>query len=155
MSDEIAIRRMTPSDAGGLIAAFDAMLPDDWRDGPLPGEARMAEVLEDERVIIMAAFDGKTPAGYASGVILPALHRDGSVVMLDDLLVAERFRNQGLGRRLVDAFKTEATRAASPPVSMWSGTGVDNTACRKAFDAAGGKPVNETYVEYEWRRLDG
>ena len=154
MVTAIALRRMTPADAGDLIPAFDAMLPDDWRDGPLPNVARMAEVLADKRLIVIAAFSGKTPAGYVSGFVMPALNRDGSVAMLDDLLVAESFRGQGLGRRLVEAFKSVAKDIAAPPVSMWSGTGVDNIACRKAFDAAGGKPVDEAYVEYEWARLE-
>lgn len=153
MVKNISIRRMAPDDAGDLIAAFDAMLPDTWRDGPLPNAARMAEVLADGRLIVIAAFERKTPAGYVSGFVMPALNRDGSVAMLDDLLVAEGFRSKGLGRRLVDAFKTTAKEVAPPPVSMWSGTGVDNVACRKAFEAAGGKPVDETFVEYGWARL--
>lgn len=148
------IRRMTPDDADDLIAAFDAMLPDDWRDGPLPDAARMTEVLSDERIIVIAAFDKKTPAGYVSGSVLPALNRDGSVVMLDDLLVAEGFRNQGLGRRLVEAFKHAAKGAATAPISMWSGTGVDNTACQKAFVGAGGEPDDEIYREFGWARLE-
>lgn len=151
---EPTTRRMTPDDAGDLIAAFDAMLPDDWRDGPLPDATRMTEVLSDERVIVIAAFDKETPAGYVSGFILPALNRNGSVVMLDDLFVAKGLRNQGLGRRLVEAFKHAAKVTASPPFSMWSGTGVDNVACQKAFAAAGGKPVGEIYREFGWTRLE-
>lgn len=154
MVKNMSIRRMTPDEAGDLIAAFDTILPDDWRDGPLPDEARMAEVLSDERLIVIAAFDGKTPAGYVSGFVMPALNRNGSAAMLDDLLVAEGFRSKGLGRRLVESFKSAVKEVAAPPVSMWSGTGVDNFACRKAFEAAGGKPVDETYVEYEWARLE-
>ncbi|MEO1243081.1 MAG: GNAT family N-acetyltransferase [Pseudomonadota bacterium] len=149
-----ALRRMTPDDAGDLIAAFDAMLPDDWRDGPLPDAARMTEVLSDECVIVITAFDKKAPAGYVSGFILPALNRNGSVVMLDDLLVAEGYRNQGLGRRLVEAFKDAAKGVATAPIAMWSGTGVDNIACQKAFIGAGGKAVDEAYTEFEWKRLD-
>lgn len=154
MVKDIALRCMTPGDAGDLIAVFDAILPDDWRDGPLPDAARMADALADKRLIVIAAFDGETPAGYVSGFFMPALNRDGSVAMLDDLLVADGFRNEGVGRRLVEAFKGAVKEIAAAPISMWSGTGVDNIACRKAFQAADGKPVDETYVEYEWTRLE-
>lgn len=151
---DISIRRMTPDDAGDLIAAFDAMLPADWRDGPLPDASRMAEVLANEHLVVIAAFAEAAPAGYVSGFVLPALNNNGSVVMLDDLLVAESFRSQGLGRRLVEAFKVAAKKMAMPPVVMWSGTGVDNIACQKAFEATGAERVDEIYAEYEWEQLD-
>lgn len=150
---EFEIRRLTPDDADAANAALDALLPADWREGALPSPERMREVLADTRVILIVAHAGGGAAGYVSGHVLPALHRDGSVVMLDDLFVAEPFRRRGLGRRLVDAFKKTVHEIAPRPLSMWSGTGVGNIACRRAFEAAGGEAEEDVYKEFAWVRI--
>lgn len=149
----IEIRRLKSSDAEAAIAALDALLPTAWRVDALPSTERMRHILSDERIVLMAAYADGAAAGYVSGYVYLAIHRDGVTVMLDDLFVAAAYRGLGLGCKLVDAFRAAACRKRDRPVSMWAGTDVDNAACRSAFAASGGEPSEETYKEYTWRDI--
>lgn len=133
-----------------MRTALDALLPPDWRDGPLPSVERLKAILSDRRIIIIIAEGDNSPVGYVSGQIAPSLCREGDTATLDDLFVSSASRRRGIGKALVRAFRSEALTMASRPLSMWSGTGVDNLACRRVFESEGAKAVGETYVEYVW-----
>ncbi|MFQ5562087.1 MAG: GNAT family N-acetyltransferase [Parvularculaceae bacterium] len=144
------VKRATSGDAAKVRAAFDALLPPDWREGPLIPVKRLETVLSDPRVILILAEVEQSPVGFVSGRLTASLCGRGDTAILDDLFVKADSRGGGIGKALVRAFRAEALKTTSRPMRMWSGTGVDNAACRHVFEAEGANAVDETYVEYVW-----
>ena len=111
----------------------------------------MAATLADRRMILIGAFAEAAPAGYVSGLVMRSFTRAGDTAMLDDLLVAPRFRGRGLVRELMRRFRETAQAEGEPPLAMYSGTDRDNLPCARAFLASGAVPeAPELYVEYQW-----
>ena len=87
-SIQTTIRRLGPGDED-VIRAF------------AEDEAQTA-LLTDDRTIFVAAFDGETPIGFAFGYVLPRRHGRPTVFFVYELEVDERYRRQGIGRRLME-----------------------------------------------------
>jgi ribosomal protein S18 acetylase RimI-like enzyme len=95
-----------------------------------------AELLADDRVRFVAAFDGDDPVGFAFGYELPRRHGRPAMFFVYELGVAEPYRRRGIGRRLMeelldghdDAFVlTEpANDAANALYASLGGTRVDS-----------------------------
>jgi len=64
-------------------------------------EAQTA-LLADDRTVFVAAFDGETPVGFAFGYILPRRHGRPTIFFVYEVDVDERYRRQGIGRRLME-----------------------------------------------------
>ena len=64
-------------------------------------EAQTA-LLADDRTVFVAAFDGETPVGFAFGYVLPRRHGRPTIFFVYELDVDERYRRQGIGRRLME-----------------------------------------------------
>ncbi|MGF1620190.1 MAG: GNAT family N-acetyltransferase [Rhodomicrobiaceae bacterium] len=146
------IRKPGPEQADDAVRLLDALLPDDWREGPMRDAASMAETLRFPGTILIGAWDvDQRPAGYVSGLVMPALTQIGETAMLDDLFVAAPARGKGLGSALVRAFRKAALARRNGPLVMWGATATDNAACDRAFRAAGGSPDDgEIFREYRW-----
>ena len=63
-------------------------------------EAQTA-LLEDDRTVFVAAFDGEAPVGFAFGYVLPRRHGRPTILFVYEVDVDERYRRQGIGRRLM------------------------------------------------------
>ena len=145
------LRPLGPTDAATAIAVLDAILPDDWRDGPLPDPAQMARALgHPGALLLIAETNAGLPVGCVSGTVTPGLLARVDVAFLDDLLVAREHRSRGLGRALVSAFRATAIQIAARPVAMWGATNVGNIGCDRAFRATGGVAEADTFREYNW-----
>ena len=59
-------------------------------------------LLADERTTFVAAFDGDTPIGFAFGYVLPRRHGKPTIFFVYEIDVDERYRRQGIGRRLME-----------------------------------------------------
>ena len=87
-SDETRIRRLGPGDEEVIRALAE--------DEP------QTALLSDDRTIFVAAFDGETPIGFAFGYVLPRRHGRPAMFFVYELEVDERYRRQGIGRRLME-----------------------------------------------------
>jgi ribosomal protein S18 acetylase RimI-like enzyme len=119
------IRRLRPGDDDILRALEPAY------EQPIPAGG---EILADERVHVLAAFEGDEPVGYALLYVLPRI--DGRrMVFLYDVGVAEPFRRRGVGRKLMDAATTVMREAGA--YKMFVLTDDDNEAAMALYASAG------------------
>ncbi|MGN6799622.1 MAG: GNAT family N-acetyltransferase [Gaiellaceae bacterium] len=86
-SGQTTIRRLGPGDEDVIRALAE--------DEP------QTALLADERTIFVAAFDGEDPVGFAFGYLLPRRHGAPTIFFVYELDVDERYRRQGIGRRLM------------------------------------------------------
>lgn len=73
-------------------------------------------------------------------------------MQLYEIAVDERFRERGVGRALVTAFRELAV--AEGHRRMWLFTDEDNVAAKALYEATGGQPSAHDDVGYWWQ-LDG
>lgn len=87
-STQTTIRRLGPGDEDVIRALAE-------------NEPQTA-LLSDDRTVFVAAFDGETPVGFAFGYVLPRRHGRPSIFFVYEIDVDERYRRQGIGRRLME-----------------------------------------------------
>jgi ribosomal protein S18 acetylase RimI-like enzyme len=93
--------------------------------------------------LILAYVEGR-PAGFVSGVEM--IHPDkGTEMFLYELEVDARYREQGVGRALVDHLGALARQAGC--YGMWTITDEDNRASRATYEGAGATPEPDQVVE--------
>jgi aminoglycoside 3-N-acetyltransferase I len=85
---QTTIRRLGPGDEDVVSALAE--------DKP------QTALLADDRTTFVAAFDGDTPVGFAFGYVLPRRHGRPSMFFVYEIDVDERYRRQGIGRRLME-----------------------------------------------------
>jgi ribosomal protein S18 acetylase RimI-like enzyme len=101
----VLIRAAGVEDLPALRALLEELhaTPDPWDD------ARAAAVLEailgdPRRRLLIAEVDGGEPAGTIDVVVVPNLTRDARpYAVIENVVVAARFRRRGIGRALMDA----------------------------------------------------
>ena len=85
---QTTIRRLGPGDEDVIRALAE--------DEP------QTALLADDRTTFVAAFDGETPVGFAFGYVLPRRHGRPTIFFVYEVDVDERYRRQGIGRRLME-----------------------------------------------------
>ena len=85
---QTTIRRLGPGDEDVIRALAE--------DEP------QTALLADDRTTFVAAFDGETPIGFAFGYVLPRRHGRPTTFFVYEVDVDERYRRQGIGRRLME-----------------------------------------------------
>ena len=93
------------------------------------------EFLRQEGHHLLVAYEEARPVGFVSGVEMT--HPDkGTEMFLYELAVDERYRQRGIGRRLVEALAALAQRRGC--YGMWVLTDPDNLAAIRTYRSAGG-----------------
>jgi len=95
--------------------------------------------------MLLGAWSGNELAGYAClywhfTSLVPA-----ETVLMNDLYVDERWRNQGIGRALIEA-SAEIARERGAHRLEWA-TAPDNETAQRLYDATGAE--RKTWIEYE------
>lgn len=151
MSDELTIRRATPSDlpqiailAANLVRMHHAVDPGRFFLPP-DVEAGYAWWLGREqkrsKAVVLAAVRGDTVAGYAYGTLE---ERDWNRLLdahgaIHDVFVAESARRQRVGRRLLEAIITELESLGAERIVL--STMVGNEAAQQLFASVGFRPT--------------
>jgi ribosomal protein S18 acetylase RimI-like enzyme len=144
----VTVERLGSSDAQRLVFALESLIPDQERGGPVPPTEYLARLLASPVCYVFLAWRGAQAVGYLSAYRFPRLEQPGQQVYLFDVLVVPRARHRGVGRGLVDSLLDACRRDGVGLV--WAGTALDNVAAQRTFEAAGGRRVSETYVEYHF-----
>jgi aminoglycoside 3-N-acetyltransferase I len=103
-------------------------------------EAQTA-LLADDRTVFVAAFDGETPVGFAFGYVLPRRHGRPSIFFVYELEVEERYRRQGIGRRLMEELLFGQQDA-------FVLTDADNEAAMALYTSLGGTRVDSVMWDF-------
>jgi ribosomal protein S18 acetylase RimI-like enzyme len=100
----LTIRTAVPADLDAIAPLFDAYRQF-FTGGPNLEVSRrfLGERLERQESIVLAAYDGKTAAGFLQLYPLFSSWYARRQWFLSDLYVAEAFRGRGTGKRLVAA----------------------------------------------------
>lgn len=102
-----------------LFESFRQDWPDAWPDM----DTALREVLDsldDKRISLVAVDDAGQVLGWIGGIPM----YDGNVWELHPLVVRESFRNEGIGRSLVNALEHET--ASRDGRTLWLGTDDEN-----------------------------
>jgi len=109
--------------------------------GALAEDEPQTGLLADERTRFVAAFDGDRPVGFAFGYELPRRHGRPTIFFVYELDVDERYRRQGIGRRLMQellAGRAEAFVLTEP----------GDTAANALYASLGGTRVDSVMWDF-------
>ena len=98
-------------------------------------------LLADDRTTFVAAFDGETPIGFAFGYALPRRHGRPTIFFVYELDVHERYRRQGIGRRLMEELLSGHEEA-------FVLTDADNDAAMTLYASLGGTRVDSVMWDF-------
>jgi ribosomal protein S18 acetylase RimI-like enzyme len=136
------VRMLAREEAAVLDCVADGVF-----DDPIDA-AWCAEFFADPRHHIAVALDGQRVIGMATGVHY--LHPDKPAeLLINEVGVAEPYRNCGVGRRMLDALLKHAVVIGCE--GAWVLTEASNAAARKMYQAAGGVEQRESPIMIEFR----
>jgi GNAT superfamily N-acetyltransferase len=130
--DQLVVRRLEfvdPPLAQQLCALFDEGVAWDVNQG--------LRFLSDPANLLLVAFWGDAPCGFATAHRLPRFDRRQASVLLYEIGVDEPFQRRGIGTALVEAVKRWATDVGADEV--WVPTEPANDAARALYLATGGQ----------------
>ena len=103
--------------------------------------------VDDPRHVAFLATDGDQVVGMSTAVEM--FHPDKPPqLFINEAGVAEHYRRQGIGRRLVGLLLDVARERGCD--YAWLGTEDDNTAARACYASVPGVSEPESFVLYEW-----
>jgi GNAT superfamily N-acetyltransferase len=114
--------------------------------------ASLLRLLDDDRSIVLVALRGRTPVGCLVAFRFPTLAGE-CVVELHELQVRAAERGTGIGRGLLSSLK--AVCRADGADAIWVQSGLDNTAARSLWLAAGAEPVPGRHSQFIFALHEG
>ena len=124
----VEIRIATAKDLPGLVGALTGLFAEDpgTRDPSVSqqwprrfGLSNMTAWMADANRLVLAAADGEAVIGLLTGIIAePADHRPVRVAILHSLYVDPAHRNDGVGARLVETFRSWARQRQADRMSV-------------------------------------
>ena len=134
--------RLTQSDSALASQLTMAMLG----ESPASNDA-LAELLEDQRNIVLACVHDSAPVGYLIAHQFPSLAGD-RLVYLYDIEVSESYRRLGIGTSLVQKLM-EVCRSNNVD-SVWVGSSLDNEAACALWEQTGATRESDQYAEFTY-----
>lgn len=117
----------------------------DFFTEPCPSSARLSELLEDERSIVLAAIQNKSAVGYLVAYRFPSL-TGVRLVYLYDIEVHPEFQRSGIGTCMVELLK--GICLADGVESIWVGSSITNVAACSLWSRTGAHREDEQFVEF-------
>ncbi len=148
----IEVRRLQPGDEPLALQIVRDLIPESERDGREPGLDHLQRLLAQDSVYQIAAMDGNIPVGFLTAYRMPALSCDASMVYIFEIEVAATYRQQGVGKQLVNLLKTLCREDGVE--DMWVGTENDNVAAKRLYEATGGICSYPDNCEFVYQLLE-
>lgn len=138
--DPVEIRQLGIADMRLLLNAS----PDVFDHAVVP--VRAAEFLSDPRHVLIAAIDDRAVVGFLSAVIYVHPDKANPELWVNEVGVAEPYRQRGIGRRLMEA--AVAAAKAADCSAFWVLTEADNSAARALYRSVGATETADV-IQYE------
>ena len=152
MNDETitTITRLGPADAARAAALFEAILDEEWLPEGVPSHDHIQRALADTTAVFVVASvsenDTVSDVGFAMAFRLVSPLKPHAEAYLDDVFVAEEYREKGVGKALVEAVKTYMATANVPV--LWIATDADNEPMTALMDNQDGSERTDDVVHY-------
>jgi aminoglycoside 3-N-acetyltransferase I len=101
--------------------------------------------------ILIEATVNEAPIGFALGYVLGRFDTARPMLFLYEIEVAAAWRQQGVGRRLVERMKAIASELHV--MKMWVQTSPDNEAAQRLYHRAGAVRAKGVDLLYVWTSL--
>ena len=138
------IRDARPEDAPALAALLAEL---GYPDAVEPLRARLGAFTADSASFVLVAAEADGLLGLASASVVPLLHEDGSWCRLSALVVGERSRRAGIGRKLVAEVEARARAAGCRYLEVTSGERPEREAAHAFYEALGLEQVSRRYLK--------
>jgi len=145
---EMNIRRLHRGDEKEAISAVHELKPESERQGHDASVEHMRRLLESVNNYLIVADINGSAAGFLIAHRVPRVDRDRFMIYLYEIGVAEAFQRQGIGRRMIELLKREASEDSV--TNIWVGTEESNTAARRLYESTGGVPEPELIIEFNY-----
>ncbi|MGH9838721.1 MAG: GNAT family N-acetyltransferase [Blastocatellia bacterium] len=114
---------------------------------PAVAPERLADLLDDERNIVLTAMRDGAPVGYLVAHRFPSLAGE-RLVYLYDIEVHPALRRRGIGSRLVSLLKEICV--AQGVDSIWVGSSLTNVAACTLWSRTGAERESDQFVEFTY-----
>jgi GNAT superfamily N-acetyltransferase len=131
----LSIRPAVLSDSDALFALAKALATSFTVERPA-FESSFSALLQSQDAFIAVATDGSQVVGYVLGFDHPTFYANGRVAWVEELMVSETVRRQGVGRQLMESFEQWARSRQSKLIALatrraaefYKGIGYDESA---------------------------
>ena len=106
-------------------------------------ELAFREALDDPMVKIGVFDDGQEIVGMISVSVHHTLHHSGWVALVDEMVVSEKVRRQGVGKDLMDWAKVEARKLGADTLELHSA--VYRKDAYAFYQSLGFKPISHVF----------
>ena len=110
------VRRAQAGDRAAIRPLLEQLMP----ERSDRGDAIWAEALRDERYAAWVAEDGGCLAGFADVFLFPDVGHDRHIGIVNNVVVEERARGQGVGERLVREAVQHCRRHGAVELHVWT-----------------------------------
>src|SRR5262249_27701242 len=101
---------------------------------------------EDEKNILLVAYDSNRPSGFLYGYLLTSLRVKSPKLFLYSIDVATQYQHRGVGTLLIEELKSLARCESCSEIFVL--TNKSNSAAIKLYERTGGTPENEDDVMF-------
>ncbi len=131
----IQVHRLTQ--LGVSVEDINALLPQLRRDAsePLGTQEELEKIIADENVVFVAAKDGERIVGMGTSYLVQKFGKKTGFV--EDVVVDEAYRGQGLGQSVMEVLIEESRKAGATQLYLTSGH--DRLAAQKLYEKLGFK----------------
>jgi ribosomal protein S18 acetylase RimI-like enzyme len=142
-TSEHAVRLAEASDAAQISRLLQSLASTEWEGSPEDmAEAVEGALAKPSDIMYVIRDSGSGPAkGMAVIHVLPALAEGGRQIYIDDLVVAEDARGQGVGTRIMKAIVDIGAAVDATQIFLHARPG--NADARKLYEGAGFKATDE------------
>jgi ribosomal protein S18 acetylase RimI-like enzyme len=135
------IKRLTTEDIDlASRALVELKLRDEGRTESGLGAEQLRSFLAKDTNFLIVASDYGEPAGFLIAYLLDRADRIQKMVLLYEIGVAEDYRRQGIGRKMIQVLKEQC--GSHDLMKMWVHTNRSNQAAMALYLSTGGVPDN-------------